>query len=357
MFLPNTGLGLLNSKFELVKLLPVIENYKIIQKDLDMDDRNEILVADRATGKILIYREGLSHPVFAVLPFDSHKENIISLKVNSLSDPIISLQSGKNFYTLKYRQNPGYPFYYLFYPGIYLGILAFALTVKNIQKNQLKKKYDNEKKISQLQLALIRNQLDPHFTLNVINSIIYSVEYSDREMAGDQLRQFANLYRNLLLSASSIQRSIGEELDFCRDYLLLEKMRFKEKFDFRILVHDDVNRKTLIPKLLIQLHVENAVKHGLMPLNAGGMLNINLKNIENELLIEIVDNGIGRERAGNQVKTTTGKGLKIMNELYTIYNKYYNEKVSSEFIDLLDINGQPAGTKVIIRISKQNEKN
>ena len=55
------------------------------------------------------------------------------------------------------------------------------------------------------------------------------------------------------------------------------------------------------------------------------------------------------------MKMTTGKGLEIMNELYLIYNKYYNEKISSEIVDLYQPNGEPAGTKVNIKISNQNE--
>ena len=283
--LPDTALELLDANLKLNKYVPVEGIDDIVQKDLDMDGKSEILVSNRGTGKISIYREGLTHPVSATISMEN-AESTISLKLNKLSDPLIYVQSGHNSYLLKYKQNPSYPFYYLIYPGVYLGILGFTLTVKNIQKSQLKKKYENEKKISQLQLALIKNQLDPHFSLNVINSILYSIEYSDRTLAGEQLRQFANLYRNLLLSASSIQTSIKEELDFCNDYLLLEKMRFKEKFEFIISVPDDVNKMTLVPKLLVQQHIENAIKHGLFPLNVGGLLQVNLKNIENGLLIE-----------------------------------------------------------------------
>jgi hypothetical protein len=354
--LTSKGPGLLDNDYKLLKVSNVEGTMMMSQKDLDADGKDEILTANYETGKITIYREGLTHPVSVILAFEEREDYFISLKLNNLSDPVISVQSGKRDYMLRYRQNPAYPYYYLSYVGIYIGILVFAMIIKSIQRNQLKKKYDNEKKISELQLALIRNQLDPHFTLNVINSIIYSVEYSDKMLAGEQLRQFANLYRNMLFSANSIQRSIDDELAFCNDYLLLEKMRFNDKFNFTISVPDDVNRSILIPKLIIQLHVENAIKHGLMPLNSGGLLMINLKNSEQGLSVEITDNGIGREKAGNLVKTSTGKGLAIMNELYTIYNKYYNEKVSSEIVDLYDNNGQPAGTKVVISIGKKNEK-
>jgi len=85
------------------------------------------------------------------------------------------------------------------------------------------------------------------------------------------------------------------------------------------------------------------------------MLKINLNKNGNELIIEVIDNGIGREESGKQMKMTTGKGLEIMNELYLIYNKYYNEKISSEIIDLYHPNGQSAGTKVSIRIRNHDE--
>ncbi len=352
----NYGIELFNDNFEVIKDLPNKNINTIIQKDYDMDGTNEILIVDNKKSSIIIYREGLTHPAATTITPDENMSCLISIKNNLNSDPIISVQSGQNLFMMRYKKNPGYPYYYLFYLGIYLGVLGFALTIRNIQKNQLRKKYDNEKKISQLQLALIRNQLDPHFTLNVINSIIYSIDNSNRDQAGDQLRRFANLYRNLLLSATSIQRSIEDELNFCNDYLMFEKMRFGEKFNYKIFVSDDVNRNILVPKLLIQLHAENAVKHGLATLKSGGIINISLKNTGNALLIEVIDNGIGREKAGNQIKMTTGKGLELMSELYLIYNKYYNENISSEIVDLYHENGQPAGTKVIIRISKQNEK-
>jgi hypothetical protein len=346
--LASKGLGLLDTTFRLIKFIPIAETFELLQLDLDNDGKNEIITSE--AGKISVFREGLTNGVSLILPLENLNERIFSVKINRLSNAVLSIQSEGKIYFLKYRQNPGYPYYYMSYAGIYLGILAFALSIRNIQKNQLKKKYDTEKKISELQLALIRNQLDPHFTLNVINSIIYSVEYSDRELAGEQLRKFANLYRNLLLSASSTQRSLAEELDFCRDYLSLEKMRFKEKFNFMISLPDDIDLNILLPKLLIQLHVENAIKHGLMPLKNGGLLDINLKNIERGLSIEIIDNGVGRVSAGINNKKSTGKGLTTMNELFTIYNKYYNEKVNSEIIDLYSPDGKPAGTKVIISI-------
>lgn len=74
-------------------------------------------------------------------------------------------------------------------------------------------------------------------------------------------------------------------------------MRFGEKFNFKISVSDSVDKEVLIPKLLIQIHAENAIKHGLSNIEKGGLLNIDLNMIENELRIDVVDNGIGRDKS------------------------------------------------------------
>jgi hypothetical protein len=352
----ENGTGIINSDFVLTKSEKSGNYSTFLYDDFDLDGKKEILVTDQTHGKVIVYRDGLRHPVTAEVPLSVDSENNISLKISKENDPLISIQSGQNHVLLKYRVNPAYPFYYALYLVLYGGILSFALVIRQIQQSQLKRKYENEKKISELQLALIRNQLDPHFIFNVINSVMYSIENSEKELAGEQLRQFANLYRNQLLSAGETRRSIDDELNFCNDYLSLEKMRFSEKFDFRISVSEDINRELLIPKLLIQIHAENAVKHGFSVLESGGKLDIDLKMDGNELKIEITDNGIGRAMSGSQVNTSTGKGLKIMEELYSIYSKYYNEKVTSQIIDLYSYNREPAGTKVCISVYLQQSK-
>ena len=352
MSLPKNRMAIFNSDFHPVRNISVetMPN-NILQIDPDLDGKNEILMIFPGRGNIQVYREGLLMPASLPVSMDGANNEIVSLKTDKSSDPLISIQSGQKQYLIRYRNNPLEPYYFLYYPGIYLAILAFALTVKNIQKNQIKKKHDNEDKIAQLQLALIKSQLDPHFTLNAINSIIYSLEYSDMHVAGDQLRRFANLYRNLLLSATSVQWSIGEELDFCSDYLMLEKMRFGDIFDYEITGPEYIKNSLPVPKLFIQIHVENAIKHGLSMRYSGGILKIDIRRKEDSLIVEITDNGIGRKESRKLNRVTTAKGLEIMNELYSIYNKYYNEKISYEVIDLYHDNGNASGTRVNIRIS------
>jgi len=351
---PARGIGLYDPDFSEKKTERLPDEYEVAQEDLDSDGRKEIIIIYKR--EILVFREGLQNRVSVPFPLAGNGDYLLSFNSQQGTEKRISYQTGRNHYILKYGRNPFWPYYYLFYAAVYLGFLGFALLIKSIQRNQLEKKYENEKKISQLQLALVRNQLDPHFTLNAINSIIYSVENSDRKLAGEQLRRFAGLYRNLLLRAGMNQITLEEEVDFCRDYLSLEKNRHGDKFCYEITINEDVNRKILVPKFMIQIHVENAIKHGLAPLKSGGMLDVKIRNEGNELIIEISDNGIGRQKAAEMKGGSTGKGLKVMDELYRIYNKYYDEKIGSEITDLFDRDGTPSGTRVLIKICTQNEK-
>lgn len=350
------GIGLLNNDFKLIKNIPGVKPGKIIPGDFDHCGTDEVLFLDPVNNMIHLFREEYTNGLSVPAEISSQGSNLVSVKKENGQAPIIHVQSGRNHYLYSYGKNPAYPYFYLYYPATYLSILAFALLIKNIQKTQSRKKYEMEKKISELQLALIRNQLDPHFTFNVINSIIYSVEVRENDNASEQLRQFAVLYRNMLLSAGSTRRTIDEELSFCENYLQLEKMRFKEKFNYCISVEDCIDRSYLIPKFIIQIHAENAIKHGISAKEEGGMIYIEIKNADESLSIIITDNGIGRAKSAAQEKSSTGKGLRTMEELFSIYNKYYKEEISSEIIDLYDPAGEPSGTSVCIRIRKTNDK-
>ncbi|MGE5418717.1 MAG: sensor histidine kinase [Chloroflexota bacterium] len=343
---------LFNRDFKVVKTIPFnVGRYHIT--DIDSDGLQEYIFQNLDDGRLYIFRDNLTSPVSEKITIASSGWDNLTLRKGYETDPSISVQSGQNHYILKYSKNQGYIFSYLYFPGIYCSVLAFGLSIRSIQRNQLKKRYENEKKISELQMALIRNQLDPHFTLNAINSIIYSVNYGDRNDAANSLRCFAGMFRDMVLSAGSSRRSIEDEIAFCTNYLSLEKVRYGDKLEYSIDIDADIDQKTLIPKLLIQIHTENAIKHGISPLESGGILKIKISEPDGELQIEITDNGIGREKAASQSQSSTKKGLEVMNELYGLYSKFYNEKIISEIIDLQDEAGNAAGTSVRIRIIKQ----
>ncbi|HLN21632.1 MAG TPA: histidine kinase [Bacteroidales bacterium] len=351
----NESMTLLNRNYKPVRTFPEIKIFRSFYNDFDRDGKTEILTIDLNNSKFYLFREGYSDGL-SITADTGTEPHIVTLKTSIGSNNLISIQAGTNHYLMRYGKNPAYPYNYLYHPGIYLGILAFTLLIRNIQQNQSKRKYETEKKISELQLSLIRNQLDPHFTFNVINSIICSIEYHENKQAATQLRQFASLYREMLLTAGSVRIPLEQELQFCDNYLNLQIMRFKDRFDYIISVAENVDKKYLIPKYIIQIYAENAVKHGLSYLKNGGMLKINLWNEKDTLVIEIADNGIGRIKSAEQENKSTGKGQELMEELFSVFNRYYDDKISLEITDLYDEDGDPSGTRVTIRIVKHHEK-
>jgi LytS/YehU family sensor histidine kinase len=223
--------------------------------------------------------------------------------------------------------------------------------IKLIQKGQLEKKYKAEKKINELQLSMLRNQLSDHFSLNAVNAVMYSVMSNKTDEACENLRKFAGLYKTLLLSAGAVLRKLSDEIEFCENYLSLEKSRFNGKFDFNIRVSPGVDKDFHVPVMSIHLYAENAVKHGLSPLKTKGILSIVVEQFANTLIIEINDNGVGREYAIKNPVKSTGKGLEMMNEFYSHLKTYHNYEVNAELTDLYDESDQPAGTKVELKIT------
>lgn len=322
----------------------------IYQMDVDLDGSAEIINAARESSKFIIYRPGLRHPAVCNIEWEPGDEERMSLIKNKGKILNISFQAGGKEYLMKYGPNSLYYLNYGIYAVVYLSFLGFVQVVQLLQKKRSEDRFAIEKKITDLQLSLLRNQLDPHFTLNALNSVIYSVLNSEKEKAVDVLRKFSNLYRTIVLSAGQSRRSLDDEITFCTEYLNLEKLRQGDSFDYDLSAEHDVDRKIMVPKMLIHFFAENAIKHAFKLTGNQGRLMIRISKLEKGARIIIEDNGIGRKRASELNSDSTGKGIEIMMELFYLYNKFYDEKISFETVDLFDENNSASGTRIIISI-------
>ncbi|MCX6246158.1 MAG: histidine kinase [Bacteroidetes bacterium] len=350
---PGTDLNLYlyDTKFRFVKKISAgLWLSKTTVMDIDGDGRDEILATSYGLNKFGIFRSDLSDPVILDIELSHAKNTRISQKLVMGSPTVIVVNSGEMQYGISCYRNPLYYLKWIIYSGIYLCILLFTLLVRKIQKIQLQKRFRTEKKITELQLKIVRNQMDPHFTMNAIDSVISAVNRNEKEKATDNLYHFSKLYRSLVLSADKISRPLREELEFTENYLALEKFRFTDRFDYLIVVDPSVDKEWDIPKMLIQSPVENAVKHGLSGKEKGGMLKVSVTTEDHILILKIEDNGIGRKAAGKAGNLSTGKGLQIMDQFLDLYHKITGVKVHSEITDLFSDDGNPSGTKVIIRL-------
>lgn len=348
------ALELYDSSLTLIRSVKIeCYNYPFTM-DVDLDGNDEILVPQMTKRKLLIYRYDLSYPV--ELDFDGNGEQdiVYSIRKQKNKPTQLALQYGSNFYLYQYGINPKYNLRFVVYASIYICVLLFTQLVRKIQRVQIQRKLEIERKITELQLQIVRNQLDPHFTMNAINSIIASIQTEEKEEARQHLLCFSKLHRTLLLSSDQIGRTLREEIDFTNNYLALEKFRFKEKFNYAIDIGKDVNLEVQIPKMILQIHVENAVKHGICSKEDGGVVTIRCLNEQNKLIVEVEDNGIGRKQSSLNGQKSTGKGQIVMDQLIKLYNKHSNSKISSNIFDLFDAEQKPVGTKVKIFITNGN---
>jgi two-component sensor histidine kinase len=348
--LENDGFYQINTSLEFKKISKAkFSGWSPDFIDIDQDGTEEFILLNPDHKKHVIYRNNFSHPVELDFPIQSTNP-LFSIKLNGDNPPQLSVQGDQVWKLFEYGINPVYRFRFLIWIGIYLAVLSFILIIRELYSFQLKKKYETEKKITRLQLSSIKAQMEPHFIMNTINTIGSSIYRQKPDEAYNLLLNFSGMVRSLLLSSDKLTRSLKEEIDFVKNYLELEKTRFTEVFSFEVSIGESVNLDSIIPKMIIQLHAENALKHGFLPKKSGGLLDISVVKEGDYLLITITDNGIGRNLASKNISQSTGKGMKILAQFLETYNKHNKLSLRQEITDLTDEAGNPAGTQVKIYV-------
>ena len=177
---------------------------------------------------------------------------------------------------------------------IYLGVVAVAAGV-----DYAKRYRDRDLRASQLETQLerarmytLQAQLQPHFLFNALNAIAMLVRRDRKQEAIDVIVGFGELLRYVLNESGTLDVSLGEELAFVRRYLAIEHVRLGDRLRTTIDVDADAER-ALVPNLLLQPLVENAVKHGVVVSPTGGSLRISARRQADMLRLEVEDNGPG----------------------------------------------------------------
>ena len=232
-------------------------------------------------------------------------------------------------------------------------LLSIYLTRLFVKRNQQKKMIElNRVKLeNELQLNTLRSKIIPHFTNNVLSAIGFFA-MTDKLKAGHYISVFSRFTQLTLANADKNYIALSEELNYIRNYLELEKMRFTERFDYQIDLDEEIPMDFLIPTMILHTYCDNAIRHGLVNKDDKGLLSIQIKNESSEILLVITDNGIGRTRAKELGTTGNGKGLLLIKAQLDFYNLLNEESISQEIIDLHDKSGNPLGTKIELRIPK-----
>ena len=227
-------------------------------------------------------------------------------------------------------------------------VLAEDITERITNEQELKNALN---KVAEYKLMALRSVMNPHFFFNVLNSIQYFIANNDRAVAINYLTAFSRLVRGILEHSVTNKISLSKEIEQLENYIVLEQLRFEDKFDYQIVLDEMLDMNGIeIPSLLIQPYVENAIIHGLYNKSERGLLKIEVRQETDAILVEIKDNGVGREAARkikNQgVKTHVSMGMAITEERLRLINNEY--KVSFDVIDLHDDKGEACGTHVKI---------
>jgi tetratricopeptide (TPR) repeat protein len=239
----------------------------------------------------------------------------------------------------------------------YTGLIILSLTIGLLMFNRSRINARNRlselnRKVSEVTQANLRQQMNPHFIFNTLNSIQYYMYQNDKLATNNYLTKFSSLMRKVLENSQHTSIPLRDELEALELYLELEKIRFKEKFDYKIRIDEEIDTILYkVPTMLIQPYVENSISHGLMPGAGKGMITIdlNLKNDHISCIIE--DNGIGREAA--EVKKNShhnSLGTQIVSSRLELVNALYGTNLKTIYTDLKSNNGNPEGTRVEIHI-------
>ncbi len=229
-------------------------------------------------------------------------------------------------------------------------IVEKEFKLQQMESDKIKSEMQQE--ATELELQALRAQMNPHFIFNCLNSINRFIIKKDAAEAADYLTKFAKLIRIVLQQSGKPYVPLEDELYCLQLYMDLEALRFEIPFDYEINCNDVDKAVVLIPSLLLQPFVENAIWHGLQNKNEGkGKITIAIKVNEDILHCRICDNGIGRR--STVAAKETGKeslGISLTENRLQLIDPVRKEKAGIEIHDLINDSGNNEGTCVDIKI-------
>ncbi|MEM9000658.1 MAG: histidine kinase [Bacteroidota bacterium] len=235
--------------------------------------------------------------------------------------------------------------------SLLFGIILLGLATFFFYRSNKQQKLAN----NILALRSLRSQMNPHFIFNALNSVNNFIAKSDERSANRFLSDFSVLMRTVLENSEEDFIPLSKELELLELYIKLEHSRFPEKFAYEISIGADVDIAQFhIPPMLLQPYIENAIWHGLRYKETKGFLKIGVNTMDaSTIKIEIVDDGIGREKSAalktkNQQKQKS-KGMGNIKKRIAILNEMYKNKVD---VAIGNLYKDETGTRVILKLKK-----
>ncbi len=212
-----------------------------------------------------------------------------------------------------------------------IGNLAakFNLMISKIRELMLQNVREHEAK-RRAELQALQAQINPHFLYNTLDSVIWMAEAKKHGEVVKMVSSLAKLLRLTISSGNEIV-TIREEIDQITNYLIIQKMRYRDKLDYRIDVDENIHHNRIL-KILLQPLVENSIYHGIKNKKEGGTVQVLGRRVGSRVLIQIVDDGVGAdpermrdilsscsEGAEESVDDTNGVGVRNVHERIRLY--------------------------------------
>ncbi|MBD0285524.1 MAG: histidine kinase [Flavisolibacter sp.] len=246
--------------------------------------------------------------------------------------------------------------------GLLITALSGFMIFKNLTLKRKNEKLESRHRqaelqhhVTELEMQALRAQMNPHFIFNCLNSINRFILKNETEAASNYLTKFSRLIRMVLTFSKQTFIPLEDELEMLRLYLDMERLRFKDAFDYSFIFTNSIDAgNVLVPPLLLQPFAENAIWHGLMHKEGHGHLEIALHIDGKVLTCTITDDGVGRNKAA-EIKSKSAEqkksmGLQITSQRLALLNKDKGDAGLFHVEDIVDKEGNPAGTRVILKV-------
>ena len=224
---------------------------------------------------------------------------------------------------------------------------------------ELNRKNELELSVRSQQLIALKAQMKPHFISNILNSIQSHSMLQDPIKVNQYITRLSKFVRNVLKMSDAKVVSLKDELDVLETYIELEQMRADLSFGYVINVEDTINTKRFfIPPMLIQPYIENAIKHGVSNIE-DGLIQINIeKGLEDTIIVNIKDNGIGIEESIKRKKSSSDHisvGIDKSSSRLDLLKAIYKKKFVVNTSDLTKAAVYSRGTQVELVIGNMSE--
>ncbi|MCB0429064.1 MAG: histidine kinase [Flavobacteriales bacterium] len=240
-----------------------------------------------------------------------------------------------------------------------IGIFLWRRRLRTLQKRYElaqqameaeKARIQMEKSLMEIEQKARRMQMNPHFLFNALNTIkgFYAADKPDE--AGEYITKLAQLLR-MILDHTDHEIELEKELDILRLYIELMQERYQDRFDCEIHCEPDL-KDALVPPMVLQPFVENAIIHGLIPRKSKGLLTIRFHKEADRIICRITDNGIGREASGKMQSDHTHQShaTRLTEDRLQLLRNLGMTNLELNIRDLEGTGGEPAGTEIIITL-------